>query len=158
MPSMSPLRATFAALALAAAVLLPGMARAQTCSVTLGPTIAFGIYDPGATATDDTMGTFTYSCSSARARPVTIWLSTGNGGSFNPRRLSKGADTLAYNLYSDSQRTVIWGDGTGGSSVVSSVPTGSTHGDTLTIYGRIGTGLWVAPGAYTDTITITLNY
>ena len=155
---MSPLRATLAALALAAAVLLPGMARAQTCWVTLGPTIAFGVYDPGAAGTNDTTGTFSYSCSSARARPVLIWLSSGNSGSFNPRRMSKGADTLDYNLFSDSLRQVIWGDGTGGSQVFSSAPSGNTHGDTLTIYGRIGTGLWVAPGSYTDSITVTLNF
>jgi spore coat protein U-like protein len=147
-----------AALALAA-VAAPGLASAQTCSFTLGPSaMAFGVYDPGATAPTDTTGSFTYTCSSARARPVEIWLSTGNGGSFNPRAMSKGADTLAYNLYSDSTRSTIWGDGTGGFASVNSVPTGSAHGASLTVYGRIGAGQWVAPGAYSDTITVTLNF
>jgi spore coat protein U-like protein len=156
---MSPLRATFAALALAAAVLLPGVGRAQTCSFSAGPTLmSFGVYDPGATGTNDTTGTFSYSCSSARARPVLIWLSSGNSGSFNPRRMSNGADTLDYNLYSDSQRTAVWGNDTGGYAGISSVPQGKDHGDTLTIYGRIGTGLWVSPGSYTDSITVTLNF
>ncbi len=155
---MPLVRSSLAALVLAA-VAAPALARAQTCSFSAGPTaLSFGAYDPGSTAPNDTTGTFSYTCSSARARPVIIWLSAGNGGSFTPRRMTKGADTLDYNLFSDSARTVIWGDGTGGSQVVSSVPTGNTHGATLTVYGRIGTGLWVAAGAYTDTITVTLNY
>lgn len=142
-----------------ACVLAPRPSRAQTCTFSAGPTaLAFGAYDPSATAPTDSTGAFTYSCTSSRSRPVIVALSTGNGGSFNPRQMSNGVDQLAYNLYSDTQRTVIWGDGTGGSQTVSTVPQGSAHGATLTIYGRIGPGLWVTPGAYADTIVVTLNY
>ena len=38
---------------------------------------------------------------------------------------------LAYNLYREASRSIIWGDGTGGSAVGSG--TGATH----TVYGRI---------------------
>jgi len=140
-------------------LLAPAAARAQTCTFASGPsTLSFGAYDPGATGPTDSSSTFSYVCTSARARPVLIELSTGGGGAFNPRQLSSGGERLAYGLYSDSTRSTIWGDGTGGSQSVSSVPVGPAHGATLTIYGRIATGQWVAPGAYTDSITVTLNF
>jgi spore coat protein U-like protein len=160
MARMSPVRAMLAALALAA-VTAPGLSRAQTCSFSAGPTsLAFGSYNPANATPTDSSATFTYGCSSARARPVVIDLNPGSYGSFATRMMGLGADRLNYNLYTTAQRSTngIWGDGTGGSVEVSSVPQGSTHGATLTIYGRIDAGQWVTAGTYSDTIVVTLNY
>ena len=44
---------------------------------------------------------------------VTIAASTGAGGVFNPRKMS---GTALYNVYIDAGRSLIWGDGTGGSN------------------------------------------
>lgn len=138
---------------------VPTAAAAQvTCSFTAGPTpILFGAYAATATTPTDSSGTFTYSCSSAKARPVTIQLSAGRSGSFNPRQLGFGAERLDYNLYSDAAMTAIWGEAPG--QTVTSVPgPGKDHGGTLTIYARIPAGQWVPAGTYTDTIIVTLNF
>lgn len=155
---MSRLRFLVPALVVAAWC-VPDVARAQTCSFSAGPTpVAFGSYDPAATIPTDSTGTFSYSCTSAKARPVTIQLSAG-GGSFALRQMAFGADRLSYNLYSDAARTAIWGsDATAPYQWVTSVPAGPSHGATLTIYGRVFAGQWVAPGVYSDTIAVTLNF
>jgi spore coat protein U-like protein len=156
--SVSPLRATFAALVLAT-VALPGIGRAQTCSFTGSSTpVAFGTYTPTSATPNDSTGSFTYSCTSAKARPVVVQLSAGNAGSFNPRQMALGADRLNYNLYTTALRDVVFGDGTGGTATVNSVPTGSMHGATVTIYGRVPAGQWVTAGAYADTVTITISF
>jgi spore coat protein U-like protein len=155
---MSLVRAVLAAAALAA-LLVPGLSRAQTCWFSTGPTtLAFGTYDPTSATPTDSTSTFTYACSSSKARPVVVWLGSGGAGSFNPRQLAFGADRLSYNLYTTALRNVIWGDGSGGTVTLSSTPVGSTHGATVTIYGRIAPGQWVAAGSYGDSVVVTLNF
>jgi spore coat protein U-like protein len=155
---MLVVRALLAVSALAVA-LSSGIARGQTCSFSAGATpIAFGAYDPGTAIPNDSTGSFRYTCTSAKVKQVIVALSAGGAGSFNPRQMALGAERLDYNLYSDAARTVIWGDGTGGSQTVTSTPAGATHGATVTIYGRIGAGQWVPPGGYTDTIAVTVFF
>ncbi len=56
-----------------------------------------------------------------------------------------------YELYSDSARTAVWS-----SAGASSSGTGAAQD--YTIYGRIEGSQYVTPAAYTDTITVTVNY
>ncbi|RZM31611.1 MAG: SCPU domain-containing protein, partial [Sphingomonas sp.] len=65
-----------------------------------------------------------------------------------------------YQLYADPARTQIWGDGSGGSSTVRSFDIIPLLGGSSTyqIYGRIPANLSPRPGAYNDTITITVSY
>lgn len=103
-------------------------------------------------------GSITFDCTGVLpADAVRIDLDAGGAASFTPRRLIAGVVALAYNLYLDAARTVVWGDGTGGSSAYGPVhpAEGST---TLTIYGRIPAGQHVAAGSYSDTVTVTLQF
>jgi spore coat protein U-like protein len=71
--------------------------------------------------------------------------------------MSNGASNLTYQLYSDAARTMIWGDGTAGTVTVSAhVASNGTQNNT--VYGRIPALQGVRPGAYTDTITVTVTY
>jgi spore coat protein U-like protein len=82
-------------------------------------------------------------------------------GSFSNRQLRSGASLLRYNLYSDSARTQVWGDGSDGSTTVSdSLPlTTSSAIRSYTIYGRIPNGQQMAEvGSYFDTITVIVTY
>lgn len=45
-------------------------------------------------------------------------LGAGLSGKFNNRQMTNGRSILHYNLYLDSALSQIWGDGSGGSSVV----------------------------------------
>ena len=62
---------------------------------------------------------------------------------------------LAYSLYSDSARSVNWGQ-TVGIDTVSG--TGSGSAQSLTVYGLPPATQYVNPGNYTDTITATVTY
>ena len=88
--------------------------------------------------------------------PYTIKLSAG-GGTFSSRRMANGSYGLNYNLFTDSNRTTVWGDGIGGGVTVSGVGTGSTVDHP--VYGRIAGGQTSAYiGAYLDSITVTLSF
>lgn len=134
--------------------LAPGLAHAA-CSVT--PTsVAFGIYSTLDVAPTDTAGTLQVSCDTTTVA-YTLLLSPGGAGSYAPRTLAGGTYTLAYNLYTDALHTIVWGDGSGGSTTVSgafALPGAIDH----TVYGRLPAQQNVGTGAYTDTITVTLNF
>ena len=66
-----------------------------------------------------------------------------------------GAALLGYAMYRDSARTLNWG-ATAGTDTVGG--TGSGAAQTLTDYGRVAGSQYVAPGAYTDTITATITF
>lgn len=157
---------------LAAALVLPALSWAGTagntfqvtatvisaCTVS-GTTLNFGnSIDPLATATPlDSSSTLSVQCTNTT--PYTVSLNAGSnaGGAsnFGSRTMKAGSHTLGYQLYLDSGRSTVWGDGTG-SSTVAGTGTGSTQ--SLTIYGRLPSLAGVVPGSYTDTVTVTVSY
>ena len=151
---MPQLKSALLAFALLAAILLaPGTANAQTCWLSDGPTIVnFGIYDPGLGTPSDSTGMFTFDCSNGSAR-ATLSLSVG-AGTYTTRQMVLGGDRLDYNLYRDAARTQIWGDGTAPSSTWTNI----RRRTPMTIYGRIPAGQFPAAGNYADTITLTILY
>jgi spore coat protein U-like protein len=65
-----------------------------------------------------------------------------------------GSALLGYVLASSSQG-VNWGQTVG----MDTVPgTGNGSAQSLSVYGQIPDGQYVAPGAYSDTITVTVTY
>jgi spore coat protein U-like protein len=141
----------------AAAALAPSAARAApVCSFGVASALAFGVYDPLATAHADSSSTLTYRCPKGQA--VRISLDAGLAGSFAARALTMGSERLLYNLYLDAARTIVWGDGTGGSQVG---PGAVTHGaggtTTAYVFGRIPAGQDAAVGVYGDTIRVTFE-
>lgn len=127
------------------------------CSVN-NPTLNFGSFNPLTGNSVDSTGTITVTCL-LQLSGYTIALSSGNSGSYNPRRMTSGANTLDYNLYTDNSYSQIWGDNTGGSIIVdggSSLLGSRNH----TVYGRIplSTQRGASVGNYSDSITITITY
>ncbi|WP_294910308.1 Csu type fimbrial protein [Tatumella sp. UBA2305] len=105
------------------------------------------------------------STSSTGGSKVTVLCSNGtgwtlamNGGSnvsgTQRRMLGGNTEYVPYNLYSDSARTVAIGINT---TALSGTGTGALQ--SYDIYGRIPAGSTLTtPGAYTDTVTMTLTY
>jgi spore coat protein U-like protein len=62
---------------------------------------------------------------------------------------------LNYAMFSNSTRTTNWGQTVGTDTVTG---TGNGAAQALTVYGQVTAGQFVAPGAYTDTITATVTY
>lgn len=152
---------------LATFVLAPGSAHAacaplSLCSCTASATaLNFGNYDPLSGADDDSTGVVDVRCTLAVALSgsFTVNLSTGGSGSYTARRLQNGSSHLLYNIYTDSTRSQVWGNGTGGSAQVSRSFAGLLLVDrSLTVYGRIAAGQNVPAGSYGDTILVTVTY
>lgn len=150
------LRIPLVAIVLAFAAARPAGAAAK-CTITTTSNVAFGTYDVFGVAPLDITGVVTINCNGA-ARSVTVDLSSGNAPSFSPRYMIMGSEHLNYNLYSDAARTLVWGDGTGGTTHYGPVDPANGVNINLTIYGRIPAGQDLTAGTYTDTIVATVNY
>jgi len=142
----------------------PATRAAVTCTAS-AVGVAFGAYNPLAASPATSTGSILVSCTSTNAGTTTINLtasySTGSSGTYLTRTMRNGANSLNYNLYFDAAYTRVRGDGTGGTQVGTATlvlrrnETGSASG---VIYGRLPAGQEVAPGAYADTITVTVAY
>lgn len=143
----------------ACALLLPGMANALNCTITLNP-LSFGMYAPGGGASLDAVSDITVRC---MAQPGSYSVTIGPGLSGNQllrTLVSGGSDILNYNLFRDATRTQIWGDGTPPTFVVigsrDSVgrPTFNVH----PLYGRVFSGQTPNPGNYADNLLVTVLF
>lgn len=146
-----PLKVWTRTLAALSALALAAPAHAA-CSLRASP-INFGDIDPlQGTATIST-ASIDVACDLETA--YTVSLSTG-AGSYAERLMESGVSRLAYNLYRDPSRTEIWGDGTGGSYLVSGSSAGTEQNHT--VYGRVPHQPTAVSGAYADSIVITLEF
>ena len=163
-------RLTLAWRACAAVLLMLGSVEAQAaadCTVT-AVGVNFGVYDPYVTAPDDSVGEITVTCNHLSGPAIqvryTVTLSTGGGGTYAQRRLSAGPALLGYNLWTDSARSSIWGNGSAGTVIVTgSLKVGPGAGNGVRtavhpIYGRIPALQDAAEGDYLDSIVATLTY
>lgn len=139
-----------------------GTAQAQqTCTVEAA-SADFGTYNVLLAGANDIVTSFSVSCFFQPPTPVLVTISIGpspNSGSFDPRqmKLSGGSELLNYNLYIDSGRTQIWGDGTGSTFTLEErVFSQKNNYWTPSVYGRIPPGQDVTIGTYSETLTVTI--
>jgi spore coat protein U-like protein len=127
------------------------------CSLS-STSMVFGTYDVLVATPLDTTGSVVYRCTQ-RDHNIMITLDRGGAASFATRRMVKGSDQLLYNIYLDAARTVIWGDGSGGTQAFfARNPQGNNQDLTVPIFGRVPARQDLGVGAYTDTIIVTLNF
>jgi len=132
---------------------------ASVISVCIGLTatsLTFGNYDP--TSASPTYGSNSISMQCTLNNSYTIALNGGttSGGTVALRKMTTGMQTLNYNLYTTSAHTVIWGDGSSGTSTVAGTGTGLTQ--TYNVYGGIPVRQTSPAGVYSDVITVTVTY
>ena len=132
----------------------------QNCLIDSATTLGFGTYDPSSVANVDVNSAMSYRCT--KTTPYTISLSTG-AGTFASRKMdSAGANTdqLSYNLYTTTGRTIVWGDGTGGTGTVAGTGAGILPAAAVnqSLFGRLFSGQDMTSDIYSDTITITATY
>jgi spore coat protein U-like protein len=131
---------------------------AMTCTITSTSGVKFGSYDSRQVSPLDSTGLVAYRCENVTAADrVMIHLSRGDSGRYLPRAMLRRGFRLEYNLFLDAARTLVWGDGTSGTSAYSARP---ANGDTtsVTIYGRIPPRQNVRPDVYGDVIIVTVLY
>ncbi len=123
-----------------------------SCGASATP-IAFGAYT-GVLAVAS--ATVTVTCTGTTRYAVGLDAGTSAGATVTTRRLTgPGGGVLAYRLFQDEARTVNWGEAAG-ADARRGVGTGAAQ--TLTVYAAEAAGQTPAPGAYSDTITITVSY
>jgi spore coat protein U-like protein len=161
-----PMKNAVLALLLAVCALMfapqPARAACLTCSCTVSADpMSFGSFSP-LSGPVDAVGSIDVDCFGLTTSldSISIELSAGVSGSYAPRELKSGADVLAYNLYTDPARTIIWGDGAQGSSprVVQNQLSLLIWTTTAPVYGRVASSPLAPPGVYSDTIIVTVEW
>jgi spore coat protein U-like protein len=139
------------------ALLLAAPRPAESCIVDAVTGVGFGSYDVLAAQPTTSSGSITLKCLVGLS--VTVDLGPGNTGTLPARKLERtgGGGTLIYNLFFDSARTQIWGNGGSGTAhygpalaLVATI--------VLPVYGAIAARQDVPLGSYTDSVVITVNY
>jgi spore coat protein U-like protein len=144
------------AFTLLAAISTP-QAQAKTCAVS-GAGVSFGPFDPTSPANLDTIGYVTVDCNGSIDAKLSLTVGNGVGASYSAgRKMTQGAGgTLFYQLYANAARTLVLGDGTGGSVTLE---ISEVHSASQAIWARIPVGQGkVAPGNYSDTVIATIRY
>jgi spore coat protein U-like protein len=150
-------------LAFAGALALSAVpAAALSCSLQ-SPGLVFGAYNPLSLAPVDSASSVTVTCTALPGASIvyTLRLGPGGSGSFSERRMRSAAQwALTYNLYTNPARTLVWGDGNGGSQVVSDALTLSAPSASRVhpVYGRLFARQNVPPGTYVDTLVLTVDF
>jgi len=130
---------------------------------TLGVTnVAFGTYSSANLAPLDATGNIGISCDGIAGQSIsyTVAINTGSSGSFVSRKMIYGPYALNYNFYLNAAHTTIWGDGNVGTGILTDgyASIAGTNVKNYAVYGRIPAGQPVAPGAYNDSLVVTLTY
>ncbi|MBV8736977.1 MAG: spore coat protein U domain-containing protein [Alphaproteobacteria bacterium] len=99
---------------------------------------------------------------------LTSATSTGQGTGTGTGTGTSGANTVNYQLFQDSARSVPWGDTstnlqhtqTGCTASASPYCTGTGTAQSFTVYGQIPGGQTSTPvvGTYSDTVTVTVTF
>lgn len=134
----------------------------KACTVA-ATNLAFPNYTPGGGAV---VSTSAVSVKCTVGTPFTVALDKGSttGSTIAQRAMgltAAGAGALQYNLFTSNTYATILGDGTAGSTSPAGTGTGLATAVTTTVYGQLpdnATNQAVAPGAYTDTVTVTVTY
>ena len=127
-----------------------------SCTISTSP-LAFGTVDTLSASPVLGTGGLSVACTNGSAWTASAGVGAGSGATFAARRMTSGANTLNYQIYTDSGRTTLWGDGTLSTSTIGGTGTGSTQA--VTVYGRIPAGQTATPaGTYADTVAVTVTY
>lgn len=121
------------------------------CSISALP-LAFGNYSGSLLSASTTVSV---TCTVGTTFNIGIDAGLGTGASVTERKMQSGANTLSYGLYSNAGATTVIGS-TIGTNTISNTGTGSSQ--TITVYGQVPAAQAVAPGVYTDTVTVTITY
>jgi spore coat protein U-like protein len=125
---------------------------AAICTVSAG-TLGFGAYSGSQL---DSTAAVSVNCSNGA--PYSVALGGGGNQSGSTRRMAgPGVNRLDYQLFRDSARAIPWGDD-GALLGARRAGTGAGSAQSLTVYGRIPAGQSPAPGSYSDSVVVTVEY
>ena len=120
--------------------------------------VAFGAYNPNVGSPADATGAVNVTCAPNAAYRVRLDPGANSNGVFTQRAMLEPVRgvRIYYNLYLDPALTQLWGDGTGGTQIVSGNGVGLNQ--IMRIYGRIPPRQNVSEGSYSDSVTVTVEW
>ena len=129
---------------------------AANCRVSVD-SVDFGTYEPMSRSNLNGAGKIRADCRGGTAT-VVIRLAPGRSGVSTNRHMTSGSDPLYYNLFTNASRTVVWGDGSAATSLVSTFKGKGRRRFEFTVYGRVFASQDAVPGFYTDDIVVTVTF
>jgi len=134
------------------------------CSVVATP-LDFGNYDGGRSSPIDVTATISVSCTPAADQPsvhLSFTIALISAGPAGQRQLNAGREALRYELYANAGRSLVLGDGTGGTTTLNGSGI-ATHlaplRQNFTVHGRVLARQRRAPAAaYTDIMSLRLTW
>ena len=126
-----------------------------TCSISVAA-MNFGNYTGTITGEFGVNGDMTVVCSNGVPYNIGLNAGLGTGATVTSRAMTGPSSALLnYGLFQDAAHSVNWGDTVGTDTITG---TGNGLAQTVTIFGQVSAGQFVAPGAYLDTITATITF
>ena len=123
-----------------------------TCSISAA-NLAFGTYTG---ALINATAALTVNCTNTTPYNIGLSAGTTTGATVTTRKMAgPGANTIGYGLYRDAAHATNWGNTVGTDTLPG---TGTGVAQSVTIFGQMAAGQLSSPGAYSDTITATINY
>jgi spore coat protein U-like protein len=126
---------------------------APNCTVITPSALAFGAYT--GTTNLDVATTIAVTCVNLTPYTIALNAGTGSGATTATRKLTSGANTLNYAIFSNPTRTANWGNTIGTDTVAG---TGNGSSQIIQVYGRIPSGQTLNVGSYTDTVVATIDF
>ena len=127
----------------------------SNCIVQSATDLAFGSQGV-LSANVDAQSTISVLCTDTTAYTIGINAGTGAGATVAARKMTgPGAATVTYSVYRDAAHTLVWGTTIGTDTVAA---TGNGSAQPVTVYGRVPPQGTPVPGAYSDTLTVTVTY
>src|ERR1700731_243206 len=124
------------------------------CNVSSSP-VAFPAQTVLASAVNQS-GSISGTCTNTTPYNVGLDKGAGTGASVTCRPMTgPSLATVAYCLYQDSGHATNWGNTIGTDTVTG---TGNGNAQTLNVYGQISAQTTPQPGAYADTVNVTVTF
>ncbi len=127
------------------------MTVAAHCAVTASP-LAFGVYTG---LVKNATAILTIICTNTTNYDIGLDAGMAPGANVHARKMTNGANVLGYSLAMEVGQYINWGNTVGLDTLM--IP-GTGGAAALTVYGRLPAGQFVAPGAYGDTVTVTITW
>ena len=125
-----------------------------SCTIVSASTLNFGSQGV-LTANVDQTSTIAVQCTNTTPYNIGLNAGTATGATVTTRKMTNGAATVSYALYSNAGMTTNWGNTVGTDTVAS---TGIGACQNFTVFGRVPAQTTPAPNTYTDTITVTVTF
>ena len=122
------------------------------------PPLSFGTYDPldgNSVQPNDASTVISVTCTRNTGAAISFDFGLNSISASDRAMNGSGGEVLRYQIYRDAARSLVWA---GGADALQVVSRGVSSSEQLIVFGRIPPKQEVAPGAYSDLLTATVDF